>query len=239
MAKVNKKALSTGIFLTITFFGILTIIFMPIFGDGRNGLVFSDDMFNKLSKGSSYFIPNVMKSNEKFMNTEINIQFKLDKADYAQKAVKVLTIAGAQAEVADNDLKLKANLGNLMAKALKDSDDMYKNNGKVVSERYSMAEKEVMVTWWHIMKPLDKALKKEGKIEESKIVSDVMKKAVETSHNFYGIEAQKVTDKALLMTGLLVFYVIYTMWWGFAIYYLFEGMGLSTSKVKHKKEAVK
>lgn len=83
------------------------------------------------------------------------------------------------------------------------------------------------------MKPLDKQLKKEGKIEEAKIVSDVMKKAVETAHNFYGIEAQKVTDKAGLMTGLLVFYVIYTMWWGFAIYYMFEGIGLSMSKAKH------
>ena len=52
----------------MTFAGVLALIFSPVFGDGKNGLVYADDMFNKLSKGSSYFIPKVMKSNEKFAN---------------------------------------------------------------------------------------------------------------------------------------------------------------------------
>jgi hypothetical protein len=38
------------------------------------------------------------------------------------------------------------------------------------------------------------------------------------------------------MTFLLVFYVAYTMWWGFAIFYIFEGIGLSMKKAKVKKE---
>jgi hypothetical protein len=38
------------------------------------------------------------------------------------------------------------------------------------------------------------------------------------------------------MTGLLVFYVIYTMWWGFAIFYMFDGIGLTMKKAKVKKE---
>ena len=122
-----------------------------------------------------------------------------------KKAVKVLTVAGAKAEASGSEIKISADIGRLMEKALDDSDDMYKNDGKSVSDHYGFDEKEVMVAWWNIMKPLDKQLKKEGKIEEAKIVSDVMKKAVETAHNFYGIEAQKVTDKAGLMTGLLVF----------------------------------
>jgi len=29
------------------------------------------------------------------------------------------------------------------------------------------------------------------------------------------------------MTGLLVFYVIYTMWGVFAIFYMFDGIGLT------------
>ena len=69
------------------------------------------------------------------------------------------------------------------------------------------------------------------------MVSDVNKKAVETAYNYFGVEAQKVADKALLMTGLLVFYVIYTMWWGFAIFYIFDGVGLTMTKAKVKKEA--
>jgi hypothetical protein len=33
-----------------------------------------------------------------------------------------------------------------------------------------------------------------------------------------------------------VFYVVYTLWWGFAIFFIFEGIGLSMTKAKVKKE---
>lgn len=233
MAKIKKRALSTGIFLGLSFFVVLLLIFSPVFGDGKNGLQFADDMFNKLSKGSSYFIPKIMDNNKKFIGRNLSIVIKLEKPEQIERAVKVLTIAGATAEINSDEIKISADLGLLMEQALKDSDDMYKNDGKSVSDRYGFNEKEVMVTWWHILRILDKQLKKEGKIEESKIVSDVMKKAVEAAHNFYGIEAKKVTEKAGLMAGLLVFYVLYTIWWGFAIYYIFEGIGFSMRKAKH------
>jgi hypothetical protein len=233
MAIKNKSAFTKGIFLAISFFGVLILLFSPIFGEGKNGLEFSDDMFNKLSKGSSYFIPKLIEESKKFIGTEISTTVNLEKPDQIEKILKVLNISGAKVETTGNEIKIITDLGKLMNSILKDSDDMYKNDGKAVSERYGFNEKEVMVTWWNLLKPLDKQLKKEGKIKEAKIVSDVMKKAVETAHNFYGIEAQRVIEKAGLMTGLLVFYVLYTMWWGFAIYYLFEGAGLSMSKAKH------
>ena len=40
-----------------------------------------------------------------------------------------------------------------------------------------------------------------------------------------------------MLSGLLVFYVFYTMWWGYAIFYMFEGFGLTMKKAKVKKEA--
>jgi capsid portal protein len=113
---------------------------------------------------------------------------------------------------------------------------MFKNDGKKVADRYGVDEREAMTTWWNTLKAMDKELKKQGKIEEAKMVSDVMKKAVEPAFNFYTIDAQKVTEKAGIMTGLLVFYVMYTMWWGFAIFYLFDGVGLTMKKAKVKKE---
>jgi hypothetical protein len=233
MATMNKKALLKGIFLALSFFGILVLIFSPVFGEGKNGLVWADDMFNKLSKGSSYFIPKVREDNKKFVGRQISTTLKMEKPEQTENAIKVLTIAGAQTEANGAEIKIIADLGSLMEKTIKDSDDMYKNDGKAVFGRYGFDEKEVMVTWWNILKPLDKQLKKDGMIPEAKIVSDTMKKAVETAHNFYKIEAQKVTEKAGHMIGLLIFYVFYTMWWGFAIYYIFEGLGLSLSKVKH------
>jgi len=232
----NKTAFAQGAFLAVTFAGVLALIFSPVFGEGRNGLVYADDMFNKLSKGSSYFIPKVSKSNEKFANTTIAVSVKFEKPEQIDGTIKLLATAGIDAKNTNSELQLNGNLGALMAKILQDSDDMYKNNGAAVAARYGIDEKEAMASWHVTLKGVDKALKKQGKIEEAKIVSDVMKKAVEPAYNYYKVEAQNVVDKAGIMTGLLVFYVAYTMWWGFAIFYMFDGVGLTMKKAKVKKE---
>lgn len=232
----NKKTFTIGAVLAVTFLGILMLIFSPVFGDGKNGLVFSDDMFNKLSKGSSYFIPKVIKSSEKYMNTTIALTVKPEKPEEIEGTMRMLTAAGVAVKKEGSALQISGNLGALMSKILQDADDMYKNDGKKVFDRYGVDEKAAMTSWWNLLKVMDKELKKQGKIEESKIVSDVMKKAVEPAYNYYKIEAQQVADKAGVMTGLLVFYVAYTMWWGFAIFYMFDGIGLTMKKAKVKKE---
>ncbi len=232
----NKSTFFTGAFLGVTFAGVLALIFSPVFGDGKNGLVYADNMFNKLSKGSSYFIPKVLKSNEKFANTTIAVSIKTEKPEQIDGTIKLLAAAGIEAKNANPEIQMNGNLGALMAQIIQDSDDMYKNNGAAVAARYGVEEKKVMESWHGMLKGVDKVLKKQGKIEESKIVSDVMKKAVEPAYNYYKIDAQKVTEKAGIMTGLLVFYVAYTMWWGFAIFYMFDGIGLTMKKAKVKKE---
>ncbi len=233
----NKSTFFTGAFLAVTFFCVLALIFSPIFGEGRNGLTYADDMFNKLAKGSSYFIPKVAKSNEKFKGTQLDLVIKLDKPEQQNAgAMKLLASAGARVKTANTAIQMTVDLGTLMSKILRDADDLYRNNGAAVAKRYDVDEKEAMASWWNVLKVMDKTLKKQGKIEEAKIVSDVMKKAVEPAYNFYGVIAQQVSEKAGIMTGLLVFYVIYTMWWGFAIFYMFDGIGLTMKKAKVKKE---
>ena len=231
----HKKMFNLGVLLAISFLGVLVLIFSPIFG-GVNGLDYADNLFNKLSKGSSYFIPKLMKSDEKYLGTQFKAAIKLDKPEQVEKSVKILTVAGAQVSATGADLTISGDLGNLLSNVLKDADAMYHNNGTEVANRYGFDAKEVLSQWWNILTKMDKTFKKELKIEESKAVSEVVKKAVETAYNFYGIEAQKVSDKAFIMIALLVFYVIYTMWWGYAIFYMFDGIGLSMKKAKVKKE---
>ena len=236
MIVMNKKAFGIGSVLALSFFGVLLFIFSPVFGDGKNGLVYSDDMFNKLSKGSSYFIPKIARNNEKFTGTQVAVTLKFEKPEQGEGAKKLLAAAGVEVKNASPELQINGSLGALLGKVLQDSDDMFKNEGKKVADRYGVDERDAMTTWWNTLKGMDKELKKQGKIEEAKMVSDVMKKAVEPAFNFYQIDAQKVTEKAGIMTGLLVFYVMYTMWWGFAIFYLFDGVGLTMKKAKVKKE---
>jgi hypothetical protein len=237
----HTTAFAKGAFLAATFAGVLALIFSPLFGkdkDGKamNGLVYADDMFNKLSKGSSYFILKVTKSNEQFANTDIAMNVKLEKPEQIDGTAKLLAVAGIAAKSENAELQISGNLGTLMSIILQDSDDMFNNEGATVVKRYGSEEKKVLESWHVLLKAMDRAFKKQGKIPEAKIVTDVMKKAVEPAYNYYGVIPRQVSEKAGIMTALLVFYVIYTMWWGFAIFYMFDGIGLTMKKAKVKKE---
>lgn len=242
MAKHNKSSLTIGFLLAASFMGVLALIFSPIFGNGMNGLTYADNMFNTLSKGSSYFIPELQKNSDKYKGQTLSVKISGakpdDKPGDAEKRIenfsKIFTAAGAKVVVEGTGLKIEGDLGTILASALQDSDVMYKNQGEAIRTKYATDdEKKMFRQWYNALPQIDKVLKKEGKIEQAKIVSDVTKKAVETAYNYYKIEPVQVKEKALLMTSLLVFYVIYTMWWGFAIFFIFDGVGLSMSKAKH------
>ena len=250
-----KKHMSYGIILAISFWVVLFLMFSPIFpktteGQSQNGLQWADELFNQLAKGSSYFIPKVQKNNEKFMGKMFSASLDVSKPEdkpgdaekRAERASKLFTInPGATVEVQGAKLKIDGDLGLVMKAALDDADMMYKNEGDKIKAKYAEAmatddEKQMFRQWNNVLPKIDKSFKKEGKIEEAKIVSDVTKKAIEAGYNFYKVDAKKVKDEVVLMTFLLVFYVVYTMWWGFAIFFIFEGLGLSMKKAKVKKE---
>ncbi len=231
----NKNLFIRGIVLSISFFGVLLMIFSPIWG-GKNGLEFADDMFNKLSKGSSYFIPKISKSVEGFKGKAFKATIKLDKPEDVEKTAMLFKTAGADVDVNGNELNIKGDMGQVLQTILRDSDEMFHNNGKAVSERYGYDEKKALKNWWTALGKIEKEMKKEKMLAESKVLSDVIKKAIEPAYNFYQIDAERVIDRAGMMSGLLVFYVLYTMWWGFSIFYLFEGVGLNMKKSKVKKE---
>lgn len=222
--------------LTLIFIGMLVAIFSPVM-HGKNMLQFADNNFNMLAKGSSYFIPKVSKEAEKFKGRQIEAAIKIDRKKYDPgAAVKILAAAGARASVDGETLRLKGDLGGMLKAAIRDSEDMYNNNGKAISRRYGIDEKTAMKAWWFVFNLSGKEMKKAKRMEESNILGEVNEKALEPSYNFYKIEAKKVSRNAALLTALLLFYVIYTLLWGYAIFFLFEGIGLTMKKAKIKAE---
>jgi hypothetical protein len=103
---------------------------------------------------------------------------------------------------------------------------MYKNEGRKVSEKYGYDERQALYNWWKASKGMDKDLKRQKLFEEAKVVALVTKKAVESSYNYYEIEPQKITDRLGIVIFSLLFYVAYTLWFGFAVMFLFEGWGM-------------
>ena len=134
--------------------------------------------------------------------------------------------SGALVNVSGNRLKVEGDLGKILANCLADADHMYINDGQAVASKYGYNERQVLFNWWQALKAMDKDLKKQKQFEAAKAVTLVVNKAVETSYNYYRIEPQKISDRAGVVLFSLVFYVVYTLWYGFAIMYMFEGWGL-------------
>ena len=231
----NKKYFSRGVILATSFLFLLLVLISPVFG-GKNGLQYADDTFNKLSKGSSYFIPETTKSIEKFMDTQISVSVKYEKPEDAQRTAHLFMLSEAKVEQKDGVLKIEGSLGRIAAAAIRDSDFMYYNDGEKLRSAYGYDEKQAMKDWWQAFDKMGKEFKKTKAFDNAKILSDVNKKVVEAAYNFYRIEPVKISERAGIMTALLVFYVLYTLWWGFALMFLVEGMGLTMTKKRAKKE---
>ena len=80
--------------------------------------------------------------------------------------------------------------------------------------------------WWQAFKGAEKDLNSQKKFKEAKAVANISKKGIEASYNFYKIEPQSIMDRLGVVIFSLVFYVIYTLWYGFAIMFMFEGWGM-------------
>jgi hypothetical protein len=232
---VNRRPFVLGCMLGVSFLGVLMLIFMPLFGGGMNGLQYADDMFNRLSKGSSYFIPKVSKGSAALVGTSFNLDLRFESPADAERAAKLLATGGVALERTETKLKVSGDLGQVLTQALDDAEAGFHNDSTTLEQRYGLPAQTALATWWQVLRQMDKVLKQERRLTEAKAVHEVMKKAIEPAHNYFGIEAERVGDMVGTMTALLSFYVLYTMWWGYAMFFLFEGFGL----VMKKKPAAK
>ncbi|KHK03581.1 hypothetical protein [Desulfovibrio sp. TomC] len=233
----DKKLFAKGALLMLSFTAVFILIFSPVFPGGVNGLHFSDDLFNKLSKGSSYFIPEVVKSVKPYDGKQVAVDVKMKSPEDVKTAVLLLDKVGAKGEAKGDVVTVTADLGLMLGKVTADADLLYKDDFDKLNAAYGMDGKVAMKGWWTLLNAMIKPLQKNKLIEEASVVNTVNQKAIEPAYNFAGIPAESIGTKIPTVAALLVFYVIYTMWYGYAIFDMFAGMGLSMSKSKIKKEA--
>jgi hypothetical protein len=221
----NRKEFFTGAGLMAAFLVVLIILFSHVF-NGRNGLEFLDDLYNSISKGSAYYIPAAKEQGDKFKGVVVTMTLGMMDQTQLKQTLPLLKGAAAQTEVQELKLKVTGDLGKILEGAVGDADLMYMDEGEKVSSKYGYGEKQALYNWWRVLKEMEKALTKQKKFKEAKVVNLINQKAVETSYNYYQIEAQKIGDKIGVVIFSLIFYVVYTVWYGFAILFMFEGVGL-------------
>lgn len=228
----HKNIFLKGAVLMAGFLIVLFMMFMPIF-NGHHAINAMDNLYNSISKGSAYYIPGLIKDTEQHKDNNIAVDFDLKSAEMATEAMQIINTTGAKAIQNDVNVAVEGSLGAILQAALSDADVMFANDGKKLKEKYgydeSYDEKKVLYNWWNILKGINKSLTKQEKFAEAKFVNNIMTRSVECSYNYYKVPAEKIKDKAGIVVFSLVFYVIYTMWFGFSIMFLFEGWGMKLS----------
>lgn len=171
--------------------------------------------------------------------SRVTVSVKLKKPDLAPVAVQVLQKAGASnVSAADGRVSFSGDLGVILSSATDDADALYHNKAEAVSLKYDGAPAlKTAAAWWYVLSPTIKELQKQKMVTAAQVVDHVVRRAVEPGNNFYSVPPAKVADHVWLMSAMLIFYVLYTLWYGFAIFELFEGIGLAMTKSKVKQES--
>lgn len=226
----DKKEFGLGLALIASFFAVLGLIMSPLFEGGRNSLDYLDSTFNSISKYSAYYIPDVARKARQHEGTAVTLEFKAADAAQAARMQSLLSAAGATANAEGAQVGLTGDLGLMLAAVLADADLMFKNEGKAVAAKYGFEERRALNDWHKALAVMSKELNRQGKFKEAKTLRDVQTKAIEPAYNYYGVKPVPMTDMIWVALAALLGYVIYTVWYGYAILFLFEGWGL---KLEH------
>ncbi|MHB8156569.1 MAG: hypothetical protein ACYDEQ_04165 [Desulfocucumaceae bacterium] len=234
---INKKQFYIGLTMLVVFAILLVAMLSPI-NNGQTVIQTADNLFNSLTKGSTYYIPKIQSSADKFEGTAFDVTVSLKSAEEVTNISKVFITAGAIVETIDTTkVKISGDLGKTAKAALLDSDALFRNDESKVSSKYDMRGKDALYYWWTGFNALESKYKLENKSSEMSFVGSLKGKALEVAYNFEGIQADKVNEKAGITTFMLAFYIIYTVWYGFAIMFILEGLGIVASSHGEKAEA--
>ena len=228
----NKKEFNGGLALLVLFFIVLFAMFQPLF-DGHNAMAYLDNLYNSISKGSAYYVDNLKEEAKGVAGYQVNVTMKMKSESQAADSVALITAAGATAEAKGKELTVSGDYVAILNACLDDSDKMYHNDGAALIAKYPVFagkdERQALYNWNVILDGFDKGLKEQEAFAQAKVAFNINSKVVETAYNYYKVVPEQIKDKVGIVIFSLAFYVIYTMWYGFGILFVFEGWGLKIS----------
>jgi hypothetical protein len=228
MTRNRSTKLGIGIFLMVTFVVVMVVIFMPLF-EGGNALNYLDNLYNSISKGSAYYIPKVAHEVETAAPEPVTLHLKFKDVATAESVEPLLAATGAATVLDDDTLTVEGDLKGMFARCVEDAEAAYHNRGEVLEARYGSGARAILHAWWRALGAIERDLNRQKRFDAAQLTHMVQARAVECAYNYYGIEAQQIKDRWGTVLFSLVFYVLYTIWYGYGIMYLFEGLGFELS----------
>lgn len=223
--KAQRKATVKGLMMLAVFAVVLFSMFMPLF-NGHNAMEFLDNLYNSISKGSADYGDGVRSEIQGMKADLFSYKIEMASEEQARQAILLLNPTGATSSQDGKSIAIEADLKNLLTAAIEDSKIMFQNDGENIRKKYGYNEKKVLHNWWLLFNKIEATFTKEKRFASAKNIKLVQNKVIECSYNYYGIKSQNIKDKYLIVIVSLIFYVAYTVWYGFGIMHLFEGWGM-------------
>jgi hypothetical protein len=220
----RQRSLALGLGMMAVFVVLLVLIFLPLF-KGRNGLQYLDNLYNSISKGSAYFIPELKTAARKFGGVAVKLDLKLSGPKTAQAAADVLRAAGATVTSSGDRVAAQGDLGRILTACLADSDRLFNHRSRP-GDKVGLDLKRRGYVWWLILRAAEKDRHRQKLFAQANAMLKIRHKAVECAYNYYGIAPQRIGDQWFIVVLSLVFYVFYTIWFGYAVLFLLQGVGL-------------
>jgi len=236
MRVVERKKFWFGLIGLVTFFIVLGFWVSPVI-DHKTGLEWADDLFNQLAKNSAYFIPSAERMAAKFTGKAVDLGINPRWPGVGAGLEKIVKANGMSARVVgDGRVRIVADLGHLGKAALVDAELLFKGREQELRNKYRMSGKEVIYYWWAAFDGLTRRYIQENRSSEANFTKFMTSRVLEPAYNFAGIESRNISENVGAVVFLLGFYVLYTLWYGFSIMYLFEGLGIKAEKPREKRE---
>jgi hypothetical protein len=223
--KAQRKATFKGIIMMALFAVVLVFMFMPVF-DGHNAMEFLDKLYNSISKGSADYADAVREEILRMETDPFRFRIEMVSEEQARRSILLLSPAGVYSKMDGKTITIEGDLKKVLLASIHDSELMFNNDGESITKKYQYNEKEVLYNWWVLFNKIEVELTREKRFESANNIKMVQNRVIECSYNYYGIESQSIKDKYFIVIISLIFYVIYTVWYGFGIMHLFEGWGM-------------
>jgi len=234
---IDRKKFTIGLVGLITFFTALAFWLSPVI-DHKTGLEWADELFNQLAKNSIHFMPGAMKMAAKFEGVFIDIGVSSRWPGTDAQVAHIIRANGMFARViGDGRVRIIGDLGLLGKTAAADADLLFRGEEQRLQEKYGISGKEVIYYWWTAFDGLIRRYIQENRPSEANFAKYMTTRVLEPSYNFAKIKPKNISKNAGLVVFLLGFYILYTLWFGFSIMVLFEGLGIKATKPAEKKEA--
>lgn len=234
-----KKPFYRGVLLLIGFAIVFIIFMQPLFtvdGEKLTGLQYSDQVFNELSKGSSDFLYMAENASQAMKNHVIHVAFSQADNSLEKLQARLLKNANAQEmQITDHKMAFTVNLGTLLAQATSDARLLFFNEEDRLFAKYAgINPLEIAKAWWLLLSLIERQLQIHNQQPESAAINTVIRRAIEPGNNYFGIPGMKISENIGLISAFLLFYILYTVWYGFAVYEIFAGLGLMTSRAEEE-----